>query len=103
MDEFEKRKDDRPDQFTLAWWRKQLDELRRGYRGATHSVNLAHDNHAQTLAEIRGLSERCDTLEKELQEANSRVGELQAELSEVRTKQEAMGNWLKEKLSKTRE
>jgi len=75
--------DQRPDEFTLAWWREQLAEIQKGYRGATHGVN-------RCLAEYSDLYETVESLRKEVQnatearaEAAAAIGALQAQVKEL--------------------
>lgn len=83
-DEFQKRQEQTPDRFTLAWWQEQFAEVNKGYRGATHGINRALADYADCSKAIEELRQRCDTLERERNEAFSKIGELQAEMASDR-------------------
>jgi predicted RNase H-like nuclease (RuvC/YqgF family) len=81
------RLDLRPDQYTLAWWERRFEEVTKGYRGATHSINIA-------VAEIAKLTETNEALERELAEAKVTIGSLQAALTELIARVERQGAWI---------
>jgi uncharacterized protein YlxW (UPF0749 family) len=85
----------RPDEYTIAWWEKKLDEVTRGYLGACHAMNL-------TLAICRELREKDQQRAEEFQkvlaalkDAQAKVGELQGENELLAKRINDMGEWAK--------
>lgn len=76
-EEFKQRMDQKPDQYTLAWWREQFAEVTKGYRGATHAINRAMAEYADNCNAIRELKQKNTFLERELESERAKIGELQ--------------------------
>lgn len=68
-EEFKKRENLKPDQWTLKWWSSQFAEQAKATRGATHACNLV-------LGEFADRDERIKLLEDGLKEANVLIGKL---------------------------
>ena len=95
-EEFQKRMNDMPDKWTLKWWSEQLNELKRGYRGATHAINACQADYVDTNKTVEQLLAMFDSLEKELGDDKARIGELQAEIVALKQWQERAGEFLNE-------
>ena len=97
-EEFEKRQAEKPDQWTLAWWEERFQEIKSGYRGATHAINRTIAEYKDAWAAIEELRQRCDSLEKgrqkDLQEDRAKLGALEASFAEMQTRVERMAEFL---------
>lgn len=76
-EQFSERKDMKPDAYTLAWWHEQFQEVVKGYRGATHSVNRAVEAFDDLQAQLKQLAKRCEELERERKADRAKIGQLQ--------------------------
>lgn len=76
-DQFSERKDTKPDAYTLAWWHEQFQEVVKGYRGATHSVNRAVEAFDDLQAQLKQVTKRCEELERERKADRAKIGQLQ--------------------------
>ena len=56
--------DKKPDDFTIAWWSEQLQDIRQGYRGATHAINRSLAEYESLYEMVVALKARCDKLEE---------------------------------------
>lgn len=79
-EEFQKRQAEKPDTWTLAWWRSEFQEVLRAYRGATHAMNLAQAEVADFNKLLREALDRIQTLESDRELDRAKIGELQARL-----------------------
>ena len=93
-EEFPKRENERPDQWTLAWWNEQFAEVLKGYRGASHAVNRAIADYADTGATVQELQQRCDALNREATTDRAQLGKLQAELTTLRDRVNRIAEFL---------
>lgn len=92
-EELRDRMDLRPDQFTLAWWKQQFDELRQVLAGATHTINMAVANERDFWKELKTQRQVNERLRKELEETKAEVGKLQSELTGLRSRFERVADW----------
>ena len=97
-DEFRKRMSDKPDDWTLAWWKERFAEVLKSYRGATGAINRAMadlEDSAKSMGEMR---REFDVLKSqirgEVDSAKSRLGELVAEVAELTVRVERMADFL---------
>lgn len=85
--------------FFFRWWVRQHEEFRAGYRGVSHQLNKAVaeavSNRQELLNEIQVLKDTNEELERELDEANSAIGNLQTELMAVSERMDKMAEWAK--------
>ena len=81
--EFEKHANERPDQWTLAWWREQFREVVQGYRGATHAVNRAIAELCDAREEAAKCKAKCEQLEKQAEADRAKIGELSARVDKI--------------------
>ena len=95
-EEFQKRMNDMSDKHTIAWWNEQLQEIKKGYRGATHAINRCHDDYKGNQEEIVELRDRIEGLAEDRDAANAKIGELQAEIVALKQWQERAGEFLNE-------
>ena len=94
-DEFRERQESKPDKYTLEWWRTQFQEVLQGYRGATHGINRCLSEYADQHETIQTMRKQIEDLERERDEANSRIGEMAERLeriAEFMTKLKKNGN-----------
>jgi len=81
----------------MDWWAKQLNEIRVGYQGATHSINRAiadSEKHKQWYHEkIQGYEERIESLEAERNQLSAMVGELTTELKAISARVHRIAEW----------
>lgn len=92
-DQLRERMANRPDQWTLAWWKSQFDELLKAYRGACHSINLAVGNTREHAEILMQFGERVATVEQENRLLQARLGEMQAENSAMLKRIDDMAAW----------
>jgi phage-related tail protein len=69
----------KPDQFTLAWWEERFQEVLKGYRGATHGINLALSECEDVHKEIKDLQAQIKLWEQD----RAKIGELQARVERM--------------------
>jgi len=81
----------KPDQYTIAWWKRCLDELTQQIRGLSHSVNLAVANGRDYWDEIKKEREVNRLLKTELEQANSVIGELSGTLTMLSERVDKLG------------
>ena len=82
-EELAKRMAQKPDQWTLAWWSSQLDEIRKAYRGVSHACNCATAEIADAGKSIKELCQRCEKIEADLASDRAKIGELQARVEHM--------------------
>lgn len=82
-DELQKRLDQKPDQWTLAWWNQQFQECLKGYRGATHAVNRSLAEMEDAQAAITALKAQIAVLEADREADRAKLGELQARVDRM--------------------
>lgn len=87
----------KPDAWTVAWFKSQIDEILRAYRGACHAINLAVANTRDNAAELKRHSEQMEAIQKENQLLQARMGELQAENVLIQKRIDDMAAWAKTK------
>ena len=79
---FREMDDSKPDRFTMAWWKKQLEEIKRGYRGATHGINCCIAGYATCQDDFEKLREelreRCAAMEKQREAADAEIAQLRS-------------------------
>ena len=78
-EELKQRLGQKPDQWTLAWWHDQFQEVLKGYRGATHGINRALADYEDACKAIEELRAQV----KELAADRAKVGELQARVERM--------------------
>ncbi len=83
-EEFHERAGSKPDRWTLAWWKHQWEEVRRGYAGANHGINLCRAEYADCWKAVEELRARCDGLEKGMAESDAEIGRLRESLEKAR-------------------
>ena len=82
-DELKKRLDQKPDQWTLAWWEDRFREVLKGYRGATHAVNRSlaeYEDACKAIEELRG---QVKLLEADREADRAKIGELLARVDRM--------------------
>lgn len=80
----QERMDSRPDKHTLAWWQDQFEQVAKGYRGLTHACNRVLADNEDQFKNIQTLVKAVTRIDLDLQEANAKIGQLQAELTELK-------------------
>lgn len=93
-EEFEKRQSEKPDQWTLAWWQERFEEIRNGYRGATHAINRTIADYADAWTAIEELRKRCEVLERDRQEDRAKLGSQEASFVEMQARVDRMAEFL---------
>lgn len=81
--ELQKRLDQAPDQWTLAWWNQQFQEVLKGYRGATHAVNRSLTEMEDAQAHIKSLHGRIEALTAQAEADRAKIGELQSRVDRM--------------------
>ena len=71
-EEFQKRQAEKPDTWTLSWWRSEFQELLKAYKGATHALNLVAAVNEDLGKANKELRERIQTLESD----RAKIGEV---------------------------
>lgn len=81
----------RPDQYTVAWWKQELealharfDEALRAYRGACHSINLAITNTKDNEARLVRFQAIIETMAAENNMLQALNGQMKAEMEALR-------------------
>jgi hypothetical protein len=83
-EELKQRLDSRPDQWTLAWWNEQFQEVLKGYRGANHGINRALADYEEAYKEIKELRELVQSLARHREDDRAKLGELQETVEKMR-------------------
>ncbi len=91
---------DSPDKFTNAWWKKQFEEVLKGYRGATHGINRCLADFEDAWKAIEELREQCESLRQERDDANAEIGRLAEELKRVSDRQDKIAEYVKDNVPK---
>ncbi len=79
----EELKNRKPDVHTLAWFQSQIDEVKKGYRGATHAMNKVlaeNEDISRWNAEILA---RLEVQAEEIKGDRAKIGELQARVEKM--------------------
>lgn len=79
-EEFNKRLQDKPDKFTIAWWDEQFKEVLRAYRGANHGINQVLAYNEDLSKANQELLNRVTALEAAGESDRAKIGELQLRL-----------------------
>ena len=82
-DELRKRLEQKPDQWTLAWWRSRLDDLEKCYRGATAAINRSLADYEESAKSIKELRQRVQALEQAREADRALLGEMAARLDRM--------------------
>jgi len=90
---YKKRVKDRPDDWTLAWWKQQLAEVEEGYIGACHAINLSVAKSRAIQDKMKDCEERMVVMEARHDELLAQLGEMQAENVILAKRVEEMANW----------
>lgn len=77
----------KPDVHTLEWWNSQFQEVLKGYRGATHSMNkLSAENEdlSRQNADLRAKLQAWSQANAEERKVDrAKIGELQARVEKM--------------------
>lgn len=71
---FKEREANKPDPWTMAWLKKQFDEVIKGYFGACHAINIAVMNTRDNREQIEKANKRIEALETEVQLLMAKIG-----------------------------
>lgn len=82
-DKFEKLLADQPDNYTLAWWRSQFEEVKAGYRGASHAINRSLADYEDMSEHVAELRRTVSKLEAELEADRAKIGEMSARIDRM--------------------
>jgi outer membrane murein-binding lipoprotein Lpp len=93
-EELQKRLDQQPDQWTLAWWNERFGEVLKGYRGATHGINRALADHEDLGKSVEELRAKVKQLQADREADRARLGELQAEFEDMQGRVDRMAEFL---------
>lgn len=77
-EELQKRLNQKPDQWTLAWWEERFQEVLKGYRGATHGINRSLAEYEDACKAIGELRSAVTQLQQDREADRAKIGELQA-------------------------
>ena len=94
-EKFLEREQSKPDQWTLAWWRQQWDEVRRGYAGSNHAINLCHAEYAESWTAIEELRKRHEAQVRANEELAAVIGQLRGRVSALETTIEGLETTIK--------
>lgn len=83
-EEFRKREDVKPDQWTLKWWDERFTNQAKATRGATHACNLVLAEIEDIDAAVKKLHARVDSQTEEIHEASVAIGKLQEAMEKSR-------------------
>ena len=83
-EQFQAAADSRPDRYTLAWWRQQFDEVKRGYAGANHGINRCNAEYVECWEAVKALRKRVDSLDAGLEAARAELGKLHETVEKAR-------------------
>lgn len=89
-EEFQKRQQEKPDTWTLSWWRSEFQELLKAYRGLSHALSLA----LAELKDVGELRDRIQTLESDREADRAKIGELQGTIQTLTVRVEKMAEFL---------
>ena len=76
---YKEREANKPDPWTMAWLKKQFDEVIRGYLGACHAINTAVMNTRDNREQIEKAEKRIEALETEVQLLMAKIGGMTVE------------------------
>lgn len=93
---YQQRWKNKVDPWTLAWWKRQFDELMTSYKACCHAINQAVARTLETRDQVAELNKRIDALETENQMNMARLGELHADNVKLYERMEAMAAWAKD-------
>jgi hypothetical protein len=86
-DELQKRLDQKPDQWTLAWWEERFQEVLKGYRGATHGINRSlaeYEDACKAIGELRqSVTKTLEKILEDQQADRAKIGELQVRIDRM--------------------
>ncbi len=71
---------DTPDRYTLAWWKEQLAEVQKGYRGATHGINRCQAEYEQCTGEVQELRKLYAASEQKRAESDAEIARIRAQI-----------------------
>lgn len=111
---YKERMASRPDAWTLAWIKKQFDEVIKGYLGACHAINTAVMNTRENREQIEKAEKRIEGLETEVQLLMAKIGgmaidaemllqrfnESEEEKAVLKKRMDGMADWAKKIESK---
>jgi hypothetical protein len=83
QEQMKERMNSRPDEYTIAWWQRQMGEVTKGYRGATHFMQIMSNENADLHAALKELKEFATNTALDLSKIEAKVGELQAEMTKL--------------------
>lgn len=78
---FQEVADSTPDKWTLAWWKRQWDEVKRAYAGANHRMNLCHAAYEDVRVAAQAVTEQCLAMEKRCETMEAEVGRLREQVA----------------------
>lgn len=81
--QFEQYKDEKPDEWTIAWWRAEFAKVVQGYRGATHAINLANAGLVDAREQVEALRAECEALKRQAEADRAKIGELSARVDKI--------------------
>lgn len=104
----------KPDPWTLAWIKKQIDEVVKGYLGACHAINTAVMNTRDNREKLEAFEKRMKVLEDEHQMTMEKIGgmvvdaemllqrfnESEEEKAVLKKRMDGMADWAKKIESK---
>lgn len=99
--ELQERLDTVPDRFTVAWFRSEMEEIKKAYRGSSHAVNICIAEYAELWKRHDSLEEHYRSVQGQLDAANAVIGKLRAELVEMRERQDRMAEFLNDQRSRS--
>ena len=82
-EQFLERAASMPDKWTLAWWKEQWDEIRSGYAGLNHRMNLSHVEYQACLEAVKRLEGRIEAMEKACRGSDVEIGRIREAVAEV--------------------
>lgn len=74
---------DKPDTYTLAWWRTQL-------KGISHSINRCNAEYEWAYDAVRELRKRADEQDAAMEDIRATIGELKETIDKARTAYQAL-------------
>ena len=89
------RQASKPDVWTLAWWKSQIEEILKAYRGLCHTLSLAVANMQEYAELVERLEKRLESVETENKLLMAQMGELQAEVTIAKRRIDDMADWAK--------
>jgi hypothetical protein len=82
-EDFQKRQAEKPDQFTLAWWNQQYQELHKDVRGATHAIHLALADNEDLGKRLLAAEDTIHSMKADRELDRAKIGELQARVEKM--------------------